>query len=101
MSKVLVATHEFVRRSMAGPAIRAYELARQLAAAGHDVALAVPVSTDIDAPPFEVVPYDNTQTNSLRHAGLGRDVVVASCGILPQSPILRDIVETVVVDLYD
>src|SRR5882724_12018339 len=95
MSKVLVATHEFVRRSMAGPAIRAYELARQLFAAGHDVTLAVPVSSDLDDQPFPVVPYDNTQVNGLRHAGVGRDVLVASCGILGHSPILRELVHSV------
>jgi glycosyltransferase involved in cell wall biosynthesis len=101
MSKVLVATHEFVRRSMAGPAIRAYELALQLSAAGNQVTLAVPVSTDLEAQPFPIVPYDPTQANSMRSASIGQDVLVASCGVLPQNPVLRQTVGSIVIDLYD
>jgi hypothetical protein len=45
MSRFLIATDEFVRRAMAGPGIRAYELGTLLHRAGHEVRLAVPVST--------------------------------------------------------
>ena len=85
MSKVLVAIHEFVRRAMAGPGIRAYELSRQLHRAGHTVKLAVPVSTDLEPPPFEIVTYDPGRPNDLRHVGAGHDVVIASRGVLPHS----------------
>jgi glycosyltransferase involved in cell wall biosynthesis len=101
MSKVLVATHEFVRRAMAGPGIRAYELSRQLHHAGHDVRLALPISTDLGPQPFEVVTYDPRLPNDLRQAGIGQDIVVVSCGILPHSPILRQLVRSLVVDLND
>jgi glycosyltransferase involved in cell wall biosynthesis len=101
MSKVLVATHEFVRRSMAGPAIRAYELSRQLHWSGHAVRLAVPVSTDLGQQPFEIVAYNPTIPNDLRTAAVGQDVLVASCGILPQNPVLREAIPSIVVDLYD
>src|SRR5215813_4771821 len=100
-SKVLVATHEFVRQAMAGPGIRAYELSRHLHDAGHDVRLAVPVSTDLDAQPFEIVTYDPKLPNDLRHASIGRDVAVVSCGVLPHSPVIRQLVPNLVIDLND
>src|SRR5262249_55717476 len=101
MSRVLIATNEFVRRAMAGPGIRAYELSRELQRAGHEVRLAVPVSTDLDPQPFEIVTYDSQRANDLREAAIGRDVVVVSCGVLPHSPVLRRLVPHLVVDLND
>jgi glycosyltransferase involved in cell wall biosynthesis len=101
MSRVLIATNEFVRRAMAGPGIRAYELGRLLHRTGHEVRLAVPVSTDLDPQPFEIVTYDPRRTNDLREAAIGRDVAVVSCAVLPHSPILRRLVPQLVVDLND
>src|SRR5262245_20927273 len=101
MSKVLVATHELVLRAMAGPGIRAYELSHQLHRAGHTVKLAVPVSTDLEPPPFEIVTYDPERPNDLRHVGAGHDVVIVSCGVLPHSPVLRQVAPIIVVDLND
>jgi hypothetical protein len=82
MSRVLIATNEFVRRATTGPGIRAYELGRRLHRAGHEVRLAVPVSTDLDPRPFEIVTYDPQRPNDLREAGIGRDVVIVWCGLL-------------------
>src|SRR5262249_19655848 len=101
MSRVLIATNEFVRRAMAGPGIRAYELGRLLHRAGHEVRLAVPVSTDLDPQPFEIVTYDPQRANDLREAGTGRDVVIVSCDVLPHNPILRYMIPVLVVDLND
>jgi glycosyltransferase involved in cell wall biosynthesis len=101
MTKILVATHEFVRQAMAGPGIRAYELSRELHRAGHAVRLAVPVSTDLDPQPFDTVTYDPSRPNDLQKVGVGQDVAVVSCGVLPHSPLLRHVVRTLVVDLYD
>ncbi len=86
---------------MAGPGIRAYELSRQLHRAGHTVRLAVPVSTDLDPQPFEIVTYDPGRPNDLRHVGAGHDVVIVSCGVLPHSPVLRQVAPIMVVDLND
>ena len=101
MSKVLVATHELVQRSMAGPGIRAYEISRQLHRAGHDVRLAVPGNTDLNAQPFEIVTYDLERVDDLRRAGTGQDVAFVSCFVLPHSPILRQLIPCLAIDLND
>jgi hypothetical protein len=58
VSRVLVVSNDYARRTMAGPGIRNVELARQLAQAGNEVAVAVPVSTDLEGLPFRLDPYD-------------------------------------------
>jgi hypothetical protein len=54
VSRVLVVSNDYVRRTMAGPAIRNVELACQLAQAENEVAVAVPVSTDLEGLPFRL-----------------------------------------------
>jgi glycosyltransferase involved in cell wall biosynthesis len=101
VSRVLLVSHDYVRKSMAGPGIRSLELARQVGAAGHHVTLAVPHSTDLDAEPFPVVTYDPQHQESLRHLAAGADAVVLQGFVLERNPFLRETGAALVVDLYD
>lgn len=100
-SRVLVISHDYVRKSMAGPAIRAFELARQVHAAGHQVTLAVPISTDLDAPPFQLATYHPQEPETLRALATGVDVVVVQGWVLEHNPYLRETAAALVVDVYD
>lgn len=86
---------------MAGPAIRSFEFAHQLHRAGMEVTLATPLTTDIGTQPFEVVTYDDTELNGLRHVSSGKDVVVAMGWVFTRNPALREADARLVVDLYD
>jgi glycosyltransferase involved in cell wall biosynthesis len=101
MSRVLVVSQDYVRRAMAGPAIRSFELAHQLHLAGNEVTLATPVSTDIGKQPFRVVTYDDIEPDGLRHIAPGHDVVVGMGWVFAHSPALRESGASLVVDLYD
>jgi Glycosyl transferases group 1 len=84
MSRVLVLSNEPVGEAMAGPAIRATELARVLEDAGHDVTL-----TTAD---------DREEVR----ARAGRaDVVVLQGWVLERIPAIADSGARIVVDLYD
>ena len=84
MSRVLVLSSEPVGEAMAGPAIRARELARVLVAAGHEVALETA--------------HDRRAVRALaaRH-----DVVVVQGWVLERAPGVADAGARLVVDLYD
>lgn len=101
MSLVLLIAHDYVRRAMAGPAIRALELARQVHQGGHQVRLAVPISTDIEGEPFDIVAYDPQVQATLRDAAAGCDVVVLQGWVLENNPFLLESGAAIVVDLYD
>ncbi len=101
MSRVLYVSHDYVRRSMAGPAIRSLELSRQLARAGHEVRLAVPISTDLDREAFEVVTYHPQQPETLRRLAAGCDVAVVQGWVLEHNAFLRQAGAAIAVDLYD
>ena len=87
--RVLVLTADRVGPVMAGPAIRAVELARVLAADGHDVTLATAWAPDDghDAG-VEVV---HLWGDDLRPLAADVDVVVAMTGVLHDHPWLADL----------
>lgn len=99
--RVLIVSHDYVRRAMAGPAIRCFELARQLHLAGHQVTLAAPISTDLEPPPFELVIYNPQDAETLRRVAAGQDVVVLQGWVLEHNAFLRETGAALVVDLYD
>lgn len=72
---VLVVSNEQPGRRMAGPALRAMHLARELAAAGADVRLAVPEPADTDLGVHTVV-FGKPRADKFRRFAAGADVVV-------------------------
>jgi glycosyltransferase involved in cell wall biosynthesis len=75
-TSVLVVSGEAVGARMAGPAIRAYELARALAGA-CDVTLAAPAPSELGDPRIALVPAGMADVEALVAAAREHDVVVA------------------------
>ena len=82
---------------MAGPAIRYFELSRELHQAGHAVTLATPGPTDIAVRDFPIVNYAN---RSMRDLTAGMDVVLFQGWAMESYPYLRQIDTCLVADLY-
>jgi glycosyltransferase involved in cell wall biosynthesis len=97
-SRVLVISNDYVGRQRAGPAIRALELSRQLALAGHDVTLAVPGPSDLEDSPVRLVVYD---ADVLRELAPQHDVILFQGWVLERFPFLKDAGARLAVDLYD
>jgi len=97
MSRVLVISNDFVRRSMAGPAIRSYELARQLQLAGNDVTLASRGETDLHERAFPIVSHEPVRLQALARAS---QEVLFQGHILDSYPFLVDSGACLVADLY-
>ncbi len=98
MARVLIVCADRVGLSMAGPAIRCWEMARVLTAAGHDVHLSVPAASDRDPAGFEVVPGDD-RTLAAEEAWAG--VLVVQGLVMSNHPVLAGTQKHLVVDLYD
>ncbi len=98
MSRVLIVANDVVGRQMAGPGIRCFEFARQLAGAGHRVTLAAPGRLDLDGEPFTIVEATGARVQRL---GAEHDVAIVQGFALEQYPTLRHGDVRLVVDLYD
>jgi glycosyltransferase involved in cell wall biosynthesis len=89
-----------VGASMAGPGVRAWEMARALARAGLPVLLAVP---NADPPPgegFRVASYQE-RPDRLVPLARGASAVLVQGFLLQKAPALRSLGKPLVVDLYD
>ena len=84
MSRVLVVSNEPLGKVMAGPAIRATELARVLSAAGHEVAL-----------------VDTSDRAQVRRRAGESEIALIQGWVLERVPALADSGARLVVDLYD
>jgi glycosyltransferase involved in cell wall biosynthesis len=76
MTRILLVSNDRVGSSMAGPAIRYWELARELAKQ-FEVTLAVPVTTDLTPDGFEIVATRPRDSRHLTELALGANAVVA------------------------
>jgi glycosyltransferase involved in cell wall biosynthesis len=74
--RVLVVSNDRVGTSMAGPAIRSYQFAKELART-HDVTLAVPYETDVELPGVEIVVRTDHGDRGFKRWAAGFDCVVA------------------------
>jgi glycosyltransferase involved in cell wall biosynthesis len=95
--KILVITPDTLGELMAGPAIRAYEMAKALALIG-DVRLVSTVRADLVRDDFEVSYADDGQ---LRQHADWADVIVFQGHVLAGYPWLRDSKNILVADIYD
>ena len=98
MTRVLIACNDRVGKSMAGPAIRCWEMARTLVAAGHDVHLAAPFESDREPAGFEVVVSSEV---SLDREERWAEVLVVQGFVMSNFPVLSRTQKHLVVDLYD
>jgi len=101
-SRLLVITHETIGPRMAGPGIRAWELACALAER-FDVTLAAPGEPSRRHPGLRVVGYetDDPYYPSLDPYIANADVVLAMGSLFAKLPRLRDLGKPAIVDLYD
>ena len=82
---------------MAGPAIRSFELARELHRAGNDVTLASRGQTDLPPQAFPILAHD---TQMLERLAPKHDVILFQGHILDAYPFLADRGACLVADLY-
>lgn len=95
--RVLVVTNEVVGARMAGPAIRAVELCRLLAAEA-DVTLAVPQASDLVVGEFDI---EAPSARRLDELAAEADVIICQALTLAAHPGLASHRAPVVVDAYD
>jgi len=95
--RVLVVTGEPLLDRMAGPAIRAWEIAKALAP-DHEVRLASTGGVKVKHPDFEVIMAGGS---ALRDLTDWADVIVFQGFLLEAAPWLRDSSKIIVADVYD
>jgi glycosyltransferase involved in cell wall biosynthesis len=98
MTKVVVATGDVLGAKLAGPAIRAWQIAEVLAAAGHEVALVTILECTATSDRFEVRHVDDADLRALE---AWCDTLVFQGSLMHEHPWLRDSVKPLVVDVYD
>jgi len=96
MSRVLVVSHDVVAERMAGPAIRAVELARVLSGT-HEVTLAVPNDCTLELG----LPRVRYSHQSLPALAAGFDAALVGGLTLALCPSLADTGVPLIVDIYD
>jgi hypothetical protein len=101
-SRLLILTHESIGERMAGPAIRAWEMACALGDR-FDVTLAAPGSPSRSHPGVRLVGYESQDPNlnSLQPHIRNADIVLAMGPLFGRMPGLQDLGKPTIVDLYD
>lgn len=95
--KILIVTDDAVGESMAGPAIRAWNMAEVLSE-HHDVRLASTLRADASSPHFTVCDGNEAMLPGLAE---GRDIIITQGFTLKYRPWLANLGAKMVVDLYD
>lgn len=95
----LIIAGDRIGERMAGPSIRAWEMARALHARGLPVVLAAPGGVDLDAP-FSCVAYDQ-RGETLRDAAASVGAILFQGLTLAQFPFLASVDVPLIVDIYD
>lgn len=101
-SRLLIVTHETIGPKMAGPGIRAWELACALSEQ-FEVMLAAPGEPGRDHDKVRLLGYetDNPLHSRLRSYLASADVVLVMGSLLTKLPLLQDLGKPTIVDLYD
>ena len=95
--KIAIATGDSLTPRMAGPAIRAWQIALALSRE-HDVKLVSTVKAELTHPDFEVYVIDPA---SMAELEAWCDVFVFQGYILHEYPVIRDSKKVIVCDIYD
>jgi glycosyltransferase involved in cell wall biosynthesis len=99
-ARILIISHDVIGVRMAGPGIRAWEMARVLAAQ-QPVSLVAPQPIDLELPGVRCGSYTPGDAASLAPWLAAADVVVANGLLLHAHPELAHISQSLVLDLYD
>ena len=100
LPRILIINHDVVGQRMAGPGIRAWHMARVLAAHGA-VTLIAPRPIDLQSPDFACGDYHWGDAASLAGWLERADVVVANGFVLEAHPELANVPQPLALDLYD
>ena len=98
--KLLLISHDFIGRNMAGPGIRFYELAKILANY-CDVTLASPNKIDIGTSGFKPLFYETGNFKTLQKSAETAEIILIQGHLLYYFPFLRNFKGKIVVDLYN
>ncbi len=101
----MLITLEPISRQMAGPAIRALELGKQLASSGFSVSIASPVAVEekdrLDPAPEGVRVLAGAGKSRIYREAQDHDILVIQSNVLRPLPKLGELGKYLVVDLYD
>lgn len=98
-NKVLIVTHDTVAEQMAGPAIRCWEVARQLSRT-CDVVLTAKQPVARKHAEFEVITFDSNP-EVLRQQAEAADILIVQGVTLTMYPAITQLGKYIVVDVYD
>jgi glycosyltransferase involved in cell wall biosynthesis len=98
VTRVVVATGDVLGDKIAGPAIRAWQIAEVLAAAGHEVQLVTILECDAASDRFTV---RHVEDRDLRELAAWCDTLVFQGSLMHEHQWLRDSTKPLVVDVYD
>ncbi|HLX86899.1 MAG TPA: glycosyltransferase [Acidimicrobiales bacterium] len=96
--RVLIVTEDRLSPAMAGPAIRAWQMAGALADHGHQVVLATTVPSSLSPSGFTIETVDERRVAELER---WCEVLVIQGYVLHRLPVLRSSDKILVCDLYD
>lgn len=99
-TRVLIISSDPLSAKLAGPGIRAYEMARYLSEV-CTVTLAAPDRADVELPNVTVVPFERADKQMLWYLGDQSDILVVQGHTLSHYPKLRELQRIMVVDMYD
>jgi glycosyltransferase involved in cell wall biosynthesis len=98
--RLLIISHDVVGQRMAGPGIRAWELARVLALHA-EVTLLAPQPIDLAAPGIRIGRFVMGDSASLAEFVRQSDVILANGFLLDSHPELADVRQPLILDMYD
>lgn len=99
-SRVLILSNDPLYEKLAGPGIRAVEMARYLARDSH-VILAAPDRCDVSIPDVATIPFDRKNPEALEQLSREVEVIVIQGSALHHYPFLKSRNRMMVIDLYD
>ncbi len=99
-TNVLIISTDPLHAQLAGPGIRAVEMARYLSATCH-VVLAAPERADVTIPDVRCIALPPGDNAMVQHLANGVEVVIVQGFTLSKYPALRESERIIVVDLYD
>ncbi len=99
-TRLLIVSSDPLGANLAGPGIRAYEMARYLGEI-CTVTLAAPDRADVEIPGVTVVPFQRGDKQTLWYLGDQSDILIVQGHTLSHYPKLRELQRIMVVDMYD
>lgn len=99
-TRVLVISSDPLSDTLAGPGIRAMEIARYLAHSCH-VTLAAPDKAEVSVPNVACVAFQRYDQETVAHIASQAEVIIAQGFTFHHYPIIKQLHKILVVDLYD